>query len=237
MTKLSPAFRKAAILVSTLDDRAADALLEPMGADVAARVRSALVELDDISAAEQQAVLAEFLAGRNSSRPDGVADRGGVELEVSTEHHAANQPEPALAPMPNPEQAQRPFAFLAEVPPAEAARVLAREAAQTIAVVLARLDAALAAPLLAHLPPSLATDALERLASLEQPAAEVVAHIEEHLKLELAAHLLPSEPPRSLAKMQALLVAMDADARNRVLIGLGQRNGRLVRQLGYEEKP
>ncbi|MCI0360878.1 MAG: hypothetical protein L0211_20565 [Planctomycetaceae bacterium] len=30
---------------------------------------------------------------------------------------------------------------------------------------------------------------------------------------------------------------MDADARSRVLAGLGRRNGRLVRQLGYEQAP
>ena len=57
MSKLSPSIRKAAILVATLDDRAADTLLEQMGDEMAARVRSALVELDDIPAAEQQAVL------------------------------------------------------------------------------------------------------------------------------------------------------------------------------------
>ena len=56
MNRLSPSIRKADILVSTLDDRAADALLEQMGDETAARVRSALVALEESPAEEQQAV-------------------------------------------------------------------------------------------------------------------------------------------------------------------------------------
>ncbi|MCI0361519.1 MAG: hypothetical protein L0211_23800, partial [Planctomycetaceae bacterium] len=199
MAKLSPAIRKAAILVRALDDRAADALLESIGADEAARVRSALVELDDIPAAEQQAVLSEFLAGRKSAGLAQPADCRGVELEVSAEQHS----ESTSAAQPVTDVSPRPFALLAQVPPREAARVLARESAQTIAVVIAQLDPVLAAQLLAHLPPDLATDALERMAALELPAADALAEIEQHLRLELAPHLSPSERPESLATMQA----------------------------------
>jgi flagellar motor switch protein FliG len=232
MTKLSPAIRKAAILVSSLDDGAAEALLETMGAEMAARVRSALVELDDIPTVEQQAVLAEFLAGRKSAGPTIAADCRGVELEVSAE----KQGEPASAVQPPADEGQQPFAFLAQIPAREAAAALARESAQTIAVIIARLDPAIAAGLLAHLPPELATDALERMASLQLPAADVFSEIEQHLRLELAPYLSPNERPESLATMQALLGAMDVAARDRVLAGLRRRNGRLARQLGYERR-
>jgi flagellar motor switch protein FliG len=230
MAKLSPAIRKAAILVSSLDDLAAEALLEMMGADMAARVRSALVELDDIPAVEQQAVLAEFLAGRKSAGPTIEANCRSVELAVGDEQRGGA----TSAVQRTTDESQQPFVFLAQVPPREAAGALARESAQTIAVVIARLDPAIAAGLLAHLPPELATDALERMASLQQPAADVLAEIGQHLRLELAPHLSPSGRPESLAAMQALLGEMDVDARDRVLAGLRRRNGRLARQLGYE---
>jgi flagellar motor switch protein FliG len=229
MSKLSPSIRKAAILVSTLDDRAADALLDQMGDEMAARVRSALVELDDIPTAEQQAVLTEFFAGGKPARSPIAADDGGVQLDLSL----AGRVEQAAPAEPIFARNQRSFAFLNEVPPCETARVLARESALTIAVVIARLEPALAAELLELLPPGLATDALERMAWLEEPAEEVLADIERQLRLDLAPLQSPSRGPDSLAGMQALLGAMGADARDRVLAGLLQRNGRLARQLGY----
>jgi len=229
MSKLSPSIRKAAILISTLDDRAADTLLEQMGDEMAARVRSALVELDDIPAAEQQAVLTEFFAGGKPALPPVAAEDDGVQLDLSQVEHVEQTPAEPILP-----RNQRPFVFLDDVPPWETARVLAREGAQTIAVVIGRLEPALAAQLLESLSPELATDALERMAWLEEPAAEVLADIERQLRLDLAAFLSPRGGSDSLAGMQALLSEMDSDARDRVLAGLLQRNGRLARQLGYE---
>jgi len=230
MSRLSPSIRKAAILVATLDDRTADTLLEQMGDEMAARVRGALVELDDIPAAEQQAVLTEFFAGGKPAPPPVAADDDSVQLDLSLVEHVERA---APAEPTSPEQ-RRPFAFLDEVPPRETARVLARESAQTIAVLIVRLEPALAAQLLESLPPDLATDALERMAWLEEPAAEVLADIERQLRLDLAGYLAPNGGRDSLAGMQALLSEMDSDARDRVLAGLLQRNGRLARQLGYE---
>src|SRR5687767_1770629 len=69
--------RKAAILVSLLDVPSADALLESMGEELSDRVRSAVMELDDVSDAEQEEVLAEFF-GHGGSAAD-----AGVELELS----------------------------------------------------------------------------------------------------------------------------------------------------------
>jgi flagellar motor switch protein FliG len=84
MTQLSPAIRKAAVLVSTLDERAADALLDQVPAETAARVRRALMELGDVPAEEQQAVLAEFFQGGKVAprSAEHHNDDPGVELDV-----------------------------------------------------------------------------------------------------------------------------------------------------------
>ena len=66
--QLSPSLRKAAVLISALDEPTAERILQQMGADDAAKVRSALVELDDIPAEEQQQVLAEFLQQQEARR-------------------------------------------------------------------------------------------------------------------------------------------------------------------------
>lgn len=232
MHKLSPAIRKAAILVSTLDERAADALLAQMGDEPAARVRSAVVELDEIPATEVQAVLAEFLAGQATATRDITSDESGVELDFSFADHDSAGPAAELAAL----QPERVFAFLENVYPAETARLLAREGAQTVAVVIAQLDAQLAALILEALPSDLATEALERLACLHEPAADVLAEIAEHLQRALAPIASPDSQAASLSGIRALLAAMDATVRERVLTGLQHRNWRLAEQLGHRQE-
>jgi flagellar motor switch protein FliG len=227
MTNLPPTIRKAAILVSTLDERSADVLFESMGSETAARVRSAVVELDDVSSDEQQQVLAEFLRG---GKPAESYDEDGVELDLlgsDRPYSVLRRGEPIPA-------AAGPFDFLQDVPPSRTATLLARENPQTIAVIVARLDARLAAQLLEHLPASLATDALERLAWLEEPAADVLADIERQLRLALDPFRETQSSAPSLAGLQKLVGAMDDAMRERMLAGLGQRNADLVRRLGYE---
>ena len=232
MHKLSPAIRKAAILVSSLDQRAADALLAQMGDETAARVRSALVELDDIPAEEQRAVLAEFFAGRQSAADRfGPADPG-LEVELSTvaESDAANDArfEPAT------DDPQQPFSFLQQFPSEAIASVLSREAAQTIAVVIAQLLPSLAARILEAMPAGLASEALERMASLGQPSDAALADIADLLRRELSCVTVPEKTPKSLSALQSLLGAMNQATRQHMLSGLNCRNGRLAQQLGYQ---
>jgi flagellar motor switch protein FliG len=230
MQNLTPSIRKAAVLVSTLDERAAEAVLAQMGDEMAARVRSAVVELDEIPAKEQQSVLAEFFAGQASQMPAASGDDQGVELDVSPSGQVLSS-SPAKASEP---AKVAPFSFLHEVPPRETARRLAREGAQTIAAVMAQLDPHLAAQLLEALPADLATAALERMASLDNPSPDALAEIADQLRRELLPLARPAQRSTSLAGMHALLAAMDETVRDRVLNGLRNRNVRLADQLENE---
>ncbi|MEX2176802.1 MAG: FliG C-terminal domain-containing protein [Pirellulaceae bacterium] len=233
-SQLPLAIRKAAVLIAALDERAADALLDQMGPEMSARVRYAVMEIGDVPAGEQQAVLAEFLRGKRTNQSSAARPAGeaGVELALSEPLSAAPTVEQASRALR--QDPLRSFSFLSDVPPRETARVLSGEHPQTIAVVVALLEPHVAAPLLECLSPSLATDVLERLAATDPPAAEIVADIERQLRLDLAPFLSPAATrPRSLGNLQALLSAMDATARERVLAGLGERNQALSRELGY----
>ena len=229
MKQLPPSIRKAAILVSALDDRAADALLEQMGDEAAARVRSALVELDQVSPAEQQQVLSEFFQGsRSQSSPPRSREEpnhDGVELDVQDPENLDVHQGQAVT--------SGPFTFLRDVPRHLTARVLSRESAQTIAVVLAHVAADLAAEILENLPPNLATDVLERLACLYEPAADAIAEIGAELRRQLALVPANEAPVQSLAALRALIGAMQSPARQRVLAALDQRNTVLARELGH----
>jgi hypothetical protein len=164
---LPTALRKAAILISTLDERSADALLDQMDAEQAAKVRSALVELNDVAKSEEQQVLAEFLQQQNSPALAKAlhANESDVELEISS---ASIDLETSLPQQPLTDAP--PVQFLASVAADQLARVLRREQPQTIAAVIAHLSPEQSAGVLEHLPPDLATESLERLATLEPVA-------------------------------------------------------------------
>src|SRR4051794_24370365 len=129
MKQLSPSLRKAAVLVSALDERQAEALLLQMGEENAAKVRSALVELHDVPLEEQQRVLAEFFHAQNGS-PQSTSDDGGVDLELNPAVEAAAATFAAAPEPSNPPATVEPepsFDFLADVDPKAIAAVLARE--------------------------------------------------------------------------------------------------------------
>ena len=71
---LTPTLRKAAILISSLDARTGDALLEQIGEAQSQRVRDAVMELGDVPAEEQERILAEF-DSRLSLRESSVLER------------------------------------------------------------------------------------------------------------------------------------------------------------------
>src|SRR3712207_1018218 len=102
----APELRKAAILVSALDQATADALLDQMDPDQDARVRRALVDLEEIDPREQRAVIDEFFRG---GLPAPVKQAVGVELALGS------QSAPAIPPADANEvaaQGDRPFRFL-----------------------------------------------------------------------------------------------------------------------------
>ncbi|MEX2026204.1 MAG: FliG C-terminal domain-containing protein, partial [Pirellulaceae bacterium] len=207
--------RKAAILVSLLEARDADALLEPMGDELAAQVRQAVMELDDVTAKEQEQVLAEFF-GRGDTIDS--AD-GGVEMELSAVELPPAPPRPT-------------FDFLASVPPTAIADVLGAEQPQTIAVVVAHLRPEIAGRVLEHLPPALATETLARMARLTMPLPEVLSDLECELRRRLApfAHgALHSSA--SLAGIQAILASLPGQSRSQWLDRLAEHDQQLASRL------
>lgn len=235
MSQLSPSLRKAAVLISALDERAADALLQQMSSEDAAKVRNALVELDNVPPAEQRQVLADFLQAQSGSRPSADAT-GGVDLELTAaveeaaEQVAPVKHTPSAAPAFHEPQS---FDFLSDVDSQAIATVLTRELPQTVAVVVAHLAPEKAAAVLEQLPPNLATDALERMAWLDQLSPEVQADLARELRRQLAPHSrVAGADDGRLPHVNAVLEAMDFRQRQRLVLQLGERNQTLLDRLG-----
>ncbi len=232
---LSPALRRVAVLISALDAEAADAVLAQVGPEDAAKVRSALVELEDISPDEQQRVLAAFLNAQGTSSTPSSGTSENVTLELNPALEAAVVEEKTSWPETRASQpANEPsFAFLQGIDAKAIAAVLSQELPQTVAVVVAHLPPEQAAAVLQELPSPLATDALERIAWIGEPAADIQWDVIRVLRERLAPHLRAAgADATSLARVSAVLGAMDHRQRERVVLQLGERNHLLLDLLG-----
>jgi flagellar motor switch protein FliG len=239
-TSQNSALRKAAILIATLDERTADALLDQMGPEQAARVRNAVMELDAIPPHEQEQVLAEFL-GRGPKAAKSASDDGGVELSESLVRQVESQAvtyasATGMTPQANAGRRsanRQPFEFLRNVDSAILARQLGREHPQTIAVVLAHLPPEQVAEILACLPTETSIEALGRMARLEELSPDVLHDIERELEARLPHMATAKLQPHGVANIQAVLDALDQSQRDELLATLGRKDARLMRRLGY----
>ncbi|MCE9524999.1 MAG: hypothetical protein K8R36_02980 [Planctomycetales bacterium] len=228
------AIRKAAILISTLDNASGDALLEQMGPELAERVRNALMELDDIPEGEEQQVIADFM-GRSSGSGD-----SGVEFDPSLAQRIEEEvPEDRSYPrLHSPEAPLRtdesPFHFLRGADPSLLASYLEREHPQTTAVVISHLPPEQAASVLEQMPAEISTEALRRMAWLDELAPEVLRDVEREIRTALQPKMRrPEARMAGLASVQAVLSAVKGARRSELLGRLAEQDHGLVHQLGF----
>jgi flagellar motor switch protein FliG len=203
--KLTPTLRKAAILISSLDARSADALLDQMGEAMAQRVRDAVMELEDVDPLEQERIIAEFVGGQGQGAhpaDDGVEVSGSLAQAITTapatSSRAALNKEPSAAP----------FAFLQDAPTELIARQLLREHPQTVAVVLAHLPPPRAAAIVKQFPADVRADVLLRVGEIDDMHPEVVREVERGLEAVLAPALRSTRRRGAgAATLQAILNA------------------------------
>lgn len=231
MGSIPAQLRKAAILVSALDDAAADALLDQMSEAEAQRVRMVLVELEDVDAAEQAAVIREFLGPRATKLTNSTA---GVELELSTASRRD-----ASSPRRTSGQATasaQPFEFLSQAAAEQVAPHLMREHPQTIAVVLAHLPPRRAAEIVQQLPVDVQTEVLTRVGRIEEMNSDVVRDVERGLEAVLAHELKTTRKQGAgVAALEAILAA-SGEQRSHMVDRVALHDRQLAQQIQQEEK-
>ncbi len=182
VANLSP-IRKAAILISALDDASADKLLEQMSEAQARQVRDQILELDEIDPELQKEVLQEFFAAKTpgttaSAQAEAAtitAKVSGVELDLSPHHEPMN--EAYTAGWSNRDGSANPFGFLSELEPKVLCEALLREHPQTMAVVLAHLPPRRAAAVLEQLPAPQQAEVARRIVDLDDMDAAVIEEL------------------------------------------------------------
>jgi flagellar motor switch protein FliG len=203
--------RKAAVLVASLDQATADALLDQLSPDEADLVRRLVVSLEEIDADEQQAAIGQFLGN------DAVED---------------DRPSPSPAPV----REDPPFQFLHEARPEQLLPLLKEERPQTIAVVVSHLPPEQAAELLFLLEPALQNDVMRRLVDLEEADPATLRELEQGLEERVARHVQTER--RRTAGLTALIDILEAAGspwQGKLQANLIEHAPQLARQLPVEE--
>ncbi len=229
--------RKAAILIDSLDPQSADALLEQMPGEQAARVRSMVMHLGNVPAAERERVIEEFMRGGSPQRS--VRD-DGVELDDSLAEKLKRRPMvPASISDDGDARAEtQPFRFLHEAAVETLASFLRHEHPQTIAVIASHLPAERAAGLLARLGGSLQAEVVRRIAELDDADPEVIREVEAQIEFLLSEQLHTHQRRSAgLAAVRAILEAADFDDRQELLSRIQQHDRELASRLAPPENP
>ncbi|MFZ1932992.1 MAG: FliG C-terminal domain-containing protein [Thermoguttaceae bacterium] len=237
--------RKAAILVASLDQAAADLLLRQLGPERADLVRQAVAYLDEIGPEERQRIGDEFRRIGPmvpSQSPSGIElDRlpaGKTSLagkSVGQTFLSATKPstgQTGMSALPAGDEPP-PFDFLRDADDEKLARLLGDERPATVALVLSNLPPERAGEVLARLAPAAQIEVVRRLVDLDNSDSETLGEIEKALEArwlqQFAIDRRRAAGPEAVAR---ILATCDAAARGRILGNLAAHDQSLAERLG-----
>ena len=225
--------RKVAVLISSLEEGAAEALLAKFPPAQAGEVRRVARELGEISPEERRRALRDFAQATGADADD---EASGVELDFSLAdklEYGYEDPPVALVTPPAAE-AKTPFQFLHEARVEQLVRLLSGERPQLIALVMAHLPAEKAAATLGRFHKSQQAEVLTRLAELDDASPEALAEIELELQeLLQERHRVTQSRAAGFAAVSAILGAAGASDRQTLLTSLADSDSKLLARLGY----
>ena len=238
--------RKAAILVSALDRNSADALLDKMGPDQAARVRHAVFELDDITDQEQDQVMREFVAagGGQVGPPTRKAFEANSAPPFDQAALHAGRQHPATAPG---RQADRhddharaddgPFPILREASIETLANHLAHENGQVIAVVVAHLPPRRAAELIGRMAPHRQADVLRRVAAMDAASPAAIEVLQQQFEAKLTEELRQQRNRTAGIAAVNLILSAAGSQRDELLNNLTANDNELSQMVRSQSTP
>ena len=255
MPTLSKNFRKAAILVASLEDSLAKKLLDRLDPIQANKVRLAAERINDIRAEEREEAMREFTL---NPAPTAKIKGTGVEIDSSLsalierafdDDGETNLPwnEGALSigdkysAQPSHERGQEegsfachPFEFIESADIGTVATLLKQEHPQTIAMIVSCLPSERAASIVMQLSTSTQVDVLRRMSSIEASDPESIEVLAKELRTCVEDIQQQREQrQRGIATVQEILAAIDTKDRSSLLVRIQQRDGALASKLGF----
>lgn len=219
---------KAAILVLSLPDAEARALLERMDADEIESVLGAIPRVEAIGAETQARVLDELRERVEGSAAAAMASPERA-LDWIDELLPAERAERLRL------AAQRDAAPIAWAlhphAPGFVASTIEAEDAQTIALIVSQLPAKRGAAVLGALPAAVRPDVVRRLASLEAVSADVLADVAAGLDELFAERLRAAAPARGVAAAAEVMAALPKPDGDALLDALQQRDEAIAEEI------
>jgi len=223
--------RKAAVLVASLDEENAEAILRQMSPGQAHALREAVANLGEIDPSEQNEVIHEFFR-IGPLLPD--KQPAGIELDGQLPKYLADSPAPAEASRSEKPRAAHgsPFRFLNEASAQSLGPFLEREHPQTIAVVISHLPSERAAELLAGLSAELQIEVARRLVDLDETDPEVLREVEQGLESWLSDQARSNQRRAAgITALNNILGAASPWAKQSILANLSLHDRHLVSRI------
>lgn len=224
---MSEDIRKAAIVVSNLDTKTADMILEHVAAEEADQVRRAIFELGPVTPEEQRRTIDEFF-----QLGLGGADSSSATSRTASKRSRAASIRDSSGPPTSPAPSPAAFHFLHETDVTRLYGILAGERPQVVAVVLSHLPSKTAGEVLAQFPPDGQSEIVRRLVDLEETDTEILEEIEEALRVRLAGQFpLPRRRVAGVAAVSGILKAADWPLGKQLHENIAARDHRLAERL------
>lgn len=186
--------RKVAILLIQLGRDKAAAVLSQLDDHEVEQISAEIARLDQVGAAETEAVLGEFrdmmVARRHISQGGLTFAQQLLEESLGPERAGEIMDRLKAAAV------QLPFQFLHRADPAQLRSFIVDEHPQVIALVLAHMTADKASLLLSGLAPEQQAEVAHRIATMDRTSPEIIRAVESTLERKLSSMLQPAEMSR-----------------------------------------
>jgi len=225
----SAELRKAAVLLLSLPEDDASALLSKLDKKQVEAVSIEIAKLGHFNQEEQEAVAREF-AGANPNVLSGTA--GGLKQAKTLVQKALGKN--ATGTLDNVQQSIEalPFGFLKQVDAQNLLTFIADEHPQTIALILCHLPPSYGAEVIAGLQPKRQISVISRIANMGQTSPEVIEEVEKGLEKRMAAMMNQSyQDAGGVNRVAQILNVTDRATERSILESLGQDDAEIVDQI------
>ena len=221
---------KAAILLLSLDDEIATALLQHLPTSVVEEITRSLASLGEVPADLSDEVMEEFYALRMASQyaKEGGLDYARMLLEKSLDPKLADRMIQQIQT-----QVQRtPFAFLQKAESENLLTFIQDEHPQTIALIISHLAHHKASEILMGLPAEKQIEVVRRVAHMEQTSPEVISEVEAGLESRLSNMLMHSmEKVGGIETVAEVLNLCDRSTEKAIMEGVEAEDPDLVENI------
>ncbi len=220
---------KAAVLLTTLPQDEAAAILTRLDPKQVELVSIEIARLKAVSGDEQSEVIREFAASNPSSTG---SNAGGIDRARSLVEMALGKD--ANSTLDNIRQSIEavPFSFLRNVDSQNILTYVVDEHPQTVALILSHLPAGPGAEVLAGLPPDRQLSVVQRISSMGQTSPEVIEEVERGLENRMSSVMSQSfENAGGVGAVAEMLNVSDRATERSLLENLAQEDPELVDEI------